>query len=229
MNVKFNNISINALIDTGASCSIIDIGSLQRIQPNTGIQPTSNPIIDASSNCIKISGAINISVRLKDVTIEHSLKLLDVNSHRNVILGRDFLSKFSVVEFNFSSNAIKLGDQWHKCVDITDQCTEGLVSQFTLKSRSESIVTVRCDPSFSLVTADFELQMSQKLPGAYAHRCRVIPNIDGYFQISLLNTTTSPVSLAANECLGSLAKIDTPVDQVHYSEVLEKRNLGDWI
>ena len=105
----------------------------------------------------------------------------------------------------------------------------GLVSQFTLERRSESIVTVRCDPSFSLVTADFEPDMSQKLPEVYARRCRVIPNIDGYFQISLLNTTLSPVSLAANECLGSLAKIDTPVDQVDYSAVLDKRNLGKLI
>ena len=145
---------------------------------------------------MEISGAINISVGLKDVTLEHSLKVLDVNSHRNVILGRDFLSKFSVVEFDFSRNAIKLGDQWHKCVDINDQCTVGLVSQFTLKRRSESIVTVRCDPSFSLVTADFEPNMPQKLPGVYARRCRVIPNIDGYFQMSLLHTTPSPVSLA---------------------------------
>ena len=161
---------------------------------------------------------------MKDVTLEHSLKVLDVNSYRNVILGWDFLSKFSVVDFDFSCNAIKLGDQWHKCVDINDQCTVGLVSQFTLERRSESIVTVRCDPSFSLVTADFEPDMSQKLPGVYARRCRVIPNNDGYFQISLLNTTPSPVSLAANECLGSLAKVDTPVDQVHYSSIGKKKS-----
>ena len=134
-----------------------------------------------------------------------------------------------MVEFDFSRNAIKLVDQWHKCVDINDQCTVGLVSQFTLERRSESIVTVRCDPSFSLVTADFEPDMSQKLSGVYSRRCRVIPNIDGYFQISLLNTTPSSVSLAANECLGSLAKIDTHIDQVHYSAVLEKRNLGKLI
>ena len=90
----------------------------------------------------------------------------------------------------------------------------GLVSKSTLKSRSESIVTVCCDPSFSLVTTDFEPEMSKKPSSMYATRCRVIPNIDGYFQISLLNTIASPVSLAANECLGSFAKVDTTADQV---------------
>ena len=72
----------------------------------------------------------------------------------------------------------------------------------------------------SLVTADYEPKMSQKLPGVYATRCRVIQNIDSYFQFSLLNTTASPVSLAANECLGSIAKVDTTADQVQHMEVL---------
>ena len=57
------------------------------------------------------------------------------------------MSKFSVVEFDLSSNAIKLGDQWHKCVDLSDQCNVGLVSKSTLESSAESIATVRCDPS----------------------------------------------------------------------------------
>ena len=71
--------------------------------------------------------------------------------------------------------------------------------------------------------------MSQKPPGVYATRCRIIPNIDGYFQISLLNTTASPMSLAATECLGSLAKIDRTADQAQHSEELEKRNLEQLI
>ena len=121
------------------------------------------------------------------------------------------------MEIDFLHNAIKLRDQWNKFVDLKDQCTVGIVSKSTLKSRSESIVTVHCDPSFSSVTTDFEPEMSQKLPGVYATRCRVIPNIDGYFQIYLLNTTASPVSLAAKECLGSLAKVDTTADQVQYA------------
>ena len=105
-----------------------------------------------------------------------------------------------------------------------DQCTVGLVSKSTLKSSSDSIVTVHCNPSFSLVTADFEPEMLQKLPGVCVTRCRVIPSIAGYFQIFLLNMTASPMPLAANECLGSFAKVDTTADQVQHLEGLEKRN-----
>ena len=100
----------------------------------------------------------------------------------------------------------------------------GLVSKSTLKTRFDSIVTVHCNPSLSLVTSDFEPKMLQKLPGVYATRCRVIPSIAGYFQISLLNITASPMPLAANECLCSLVKVDTTADQVQHSELLEKRN-----
>ena len=40
-----------------------------------------------------------------------------------------------MVEFDFPSNAIKLGEKWHKCVDINDQRTVGLVSQYTILSQ----------------------------------------------------------------------------------------------
>ena len=53
----------------------------------------------------------------------------------------------------------------------------------------------------------------------YATRCRVIPKIDGYFQIFLLNATASPVSLATIECLDSLAKVDTTENQVEFGSI----------
>ena len=94
------------------------MGSLHRRKPNACIQPTPNTLINVCGNYINISAAVNIPLGLKDGTLKHTLKVLDANSYSNVILGRDFLSKFSVVEFDFLNNAVKLGDQWHNCVDL---------------------------------------------------------------------------------------------------------------
>ena len=66
---------------------------------------------------------------------------------------------------------------------------------------------IKCKKSVALITADFEPISIFGTPGIYATRCRVIPNIEGFFNITLLNFTDKFMKLNCGKMIGHL--IDT--------------------
>ena len=98
MGIRFNNSPTNVLIDTGASCSIIDIGSVYRLGLRDRIIPNSDQLINASGHTIDIMGSVNISLDMPDAAILHNFRVLNSKTYRNVLLGRDFLAKFDRIE-----------------------------------------------------------------------------------------------------------------------------------
>ena len=195
---------MNVLIDTGASCSIIDIGSVRKLGLSDTLHPSPNYVIDASGNNMDILGEIFINISAPNIDILQKMKVIDTTSYKHVILGRDFLEKFNSVAFNFSRNTIKLGEQWHSCVKLNGTERVNLLNKVTLQGRSESIVNVRCKKSLSLMNSDFEPISIANIPGIYATRCRVVPDVDGVFQISILNANTHPVVIPSQKYLGKL-------------------------
>ena len=118
LNVVFDHQSTNALLDTGASCSLIDLGSLQSLGLDMHLANSDNELIDASGNKMNIIGSIDINIELNGIHLVQNMKVLNSKTFRNIILGRDFLSHFETVEFDFPKNRIKLGHQWFNCVKI---------------------------------------------------------------------------------------------------------------
>eukprot|EP00794_Sanderia_malayensis_P000634 gene634-1302_t len=104
-----------------------------------------------------------------------------------------------------------------------------LVSSLVLQGRSENFVTVKCDQSFSLVTGDFEPVQLSESPGVYATRCRIIPNIEGCFQVSFLNINPCSVSIPANTHIGFLTTSNTTVAQIAQQDKSTSTNLEDSI
>ena len=98
-------------MDTGSGCSIIDLGTLQRIGLDNCIDKSSpKALINASGDTMKILGTVKI-----DVTIagsqprNHVFQVLDSVTYSNVLLGRDFMRHFGSVQFDFARNSIQLG------------------------------------------------------------------------------------------------------------------------
>lgn len=228
--ISFSDSTTNALLDTGASCSLIDIGSLQKLGLEGNIQKSQHDnLIDASGNNMNITGSILMKIKLAGKVLQHRMLVLNTKSFKNVILGRDFLSRFSAFEIDFHNNKIKLGTHWLNCVDITEDRKVQLVSSLVLQGRSENFVTVKCDQSFSLVTADFEPVQLSESPGVYATRCRIIPNIEGCFQVSFLNINPCSVSIPANTHIGFLTTSKTTVAQIAQQDKSTSTNLEDSI
>ncbi len=100
-------------------------------------------MIDASGNNMNISGTVNVNIFTKySKTISQNMKMLDTKTYCNIILGRDFLSNFTTVEFDFSQHCIKLGPDWHDCVTIGNHTSVKVIHPAILQPRSETIVNV---------------------------------------------------------------------------------------
>ena len=209
MNVKFENNSVNALLDTGASCSLMDMGTFESLGLQSKIIPFPNQLVDASGNDMSIIGSTMVNITIKGHVFSQEMKILNSKTYRNVILGRDFLSKFENVEFDFKKDRVKLGNNWHYCVKISKSGNVSLIDDIDLPARTENVVTVQCNRSLALLTADFE--PFPVTPGVYATRCRVIPNIKGVFQITLLNVNNTSYRLNSEKKIGSLIAVEETV------------------
>ncbi len=55
LNLRFGNKDVNAWIDTGATCSLIEIASLQKLGLHTNFKKSKPMLIDASGNNMNIS------------------------------------------------------------------------------------------------------------------------------------------------------------------------------
>ena len=198
----------NVLIDTGASCSIIDIGSVHKLGLADQINPHGDLLVNASGNPMDILGSVDINIDMQDFTVVQNLKVLNHKTFRNVLLGRDFLTKFKNVEFDFVNNKVRIGRSWHLCKDVKGKEPVRLQKRVSLVARSESVVAVKCNKSLSLVTADFEPISLFGTPGVYATRCRVVPDLEGVFQITFLNVNDTEVHLKSRKCVGNLTGVE---------------------
>ena len=146
------------MIDNGASCSLIDIGTIEKLGFNKHVdQQTHHHLIDASGNNMKIIGTVNIDVLLGlHIFANQNVKISNVSTYKHVLLGRDFLSHFRTIEFNFLNHNIRLGNTWFKCVQPGEKAIVRLNSRTSLAPRSGKVVTMHCNKSMSLITADFE-------------------------------------------------------------------------
>ena len=90
----------------------------------------------------------------------------------------------------------------------------------TIPPRSETVLLVKSSPNNPLLPGDFEPKIGPKLPGLYVTRSRVIPNIDGVFQITALNVTLSHIFLNSQTPMGFTQPTDEIVMSVASDESL---------
>ena len=101
------------LVDSGASCSVIDKNTLD----NLGSFPISKaikPLVDASGNSMEVVGSVLLPVHPIGLRKPKLVEFCVTNSKRYscILLGRNFMSSYKTVLFDFANNRIKLGDTW---------------------------------------------------------------------------------------------------------------------
>lgn len=112
ISVKIGNINFNALLDSGASVSLISNKAIKQI-PQTLIRPTnSNPNIkittlDGSEIKIQYSASVPIVVAQNLVNYNFLITNTDIGRSYDLILGFDFLSKFQC-KINFQDKTVSL-------------------------------------------------------------------------------------------------------------------------
>lgn len=230
----------NVLLDTGAGRSLVDMGTVEEIGLSSHIKPfppTRTNLTNASGDVMDMAGVVSISVQIGGKTVKHDFEVLNSKTFSTVLLGRDVLSKFGHVTFDFMSNRVKLGQKWVKGVGVRDSEKVRLAEETVVPARSEQVVTVRCKNNYFMCDASFE---PKSLPGnrsIFISKARVVPNIHGVFQVTVLNVSESDVVIRNRTPVGSLFTADDVVCSIdqenspqlfqHLEGVVIGKNLSD--
>ena len=171
---------------------------------------------------MEIIGSMDVPIVIGKRKLVQNLKVINALTNRNIILGRDFLGKFDNVEFDFPQNKVLLGNNWSTCYTIESPEKVRLHHNVSIPGRSKGIVLVKCKKSSSLITADFEPVAIGGASGVYATRCHIIPDLDGIFNITLLNVNEHPISLGSRKHIGNLIPSDETIPQQDFAVITEQ-------
>ena len=150
-----------------------------------------------------IIGKVSIAVLLDGMqTINHEFIVLN-NSSCNILLGRDFMRLFRVIKFDFCNNRVQIGNRWFNGVSLNKKLAVRVNEATTIKPRSEQVLLVRCDKNASLVPVDFEPN-KLRISGLFVTRARVVPNSNGLFKITAMNTTEGDINLKSRAVIGTI-------------------------
>ena len=131
-------------MDTGSGCSIIDLGTLQKIGlDNCNDKRSPKSLINASGDTMKIVGTVKIDVTFAgSQPRNHAFQVLDTLTYSNVLIGRDFMHLFSSVRFDFARNKIQLGNL--SLSGLSSKTARVRLNEcVTIPSHSESVVLVK--------------------------------------------------------------------------------------
>ena len=219
-----NEHRVNATLDSGAGCSVIDIGTVEEIGLGENIAPGSHHLVNASGERMDIAGVVNVEIRLKGMKpIVHEFKVLNAKTFSNVLLGRDFMKLFGQVTFDFNANRVRLGRTWVNGVRLKFKEKVRLVVDTVVPARSEQVVNVRSKDLYSLMESDFEPRNLLVFPSLQVSKARVVPNINGMFQVTVLNVGESNVLLKNRTVMGQL----NDAQEVLSSSEVSKDSVGD--
>ena len=235
------------MMDTGAGNSLIDYGSLEHIGLHDKIRKIDESydgLINASGNEMDIVGVVDIPVVMgNSKTVLQEFKVLNSKSFSIILIGRDFMSRFKTVKFDFEKKKVQLGRTWISCMSVGDRENVRVTKRTNIPARSETVLTVRCKKYMSLQTMDFDPVPVRGVPGVFVCKARVIPDVRGEFQLTVVNVNEHEVNIRGRTKLGfvqqigeTIAVVDTdgkssPIEEIQFggklspSQLLEAREL----
>ena len=204
LGVKMNNIPVHAVLDSGAGCSVIDLGSVEKLGLSQNIIQASHKLIDASGNNMDIIGTITTVVNFNRMRpINYEFKVLNSKTYTNILSGRDLMKMYGTVTFDFSNYRVQLRRVWQNGLTINVR-NKHVFKKVTIPARSEQTVLVRCTKKAAMLSVDFEPSQVSGVRGLFSSRARVTPNIEGIFQITMIKVTETDIKLKPRKIIGSI-------------------------
>ena len=90
--------------------------------------------------------------------------------------------------------------------DTRSRKRSAIIYENVNSSRSEKILSVRCDEKLAFLPMEFEPRKIPGTSGLYMSRTRVNPNALGYINVSVLNVTNKDLTIAPRTRIGKLTK-----------------------
>ena len=101
----------NAMIDSGASVSVIDGTTVKN--SNVKINPEKCSLRAFDNSVVGSPGFVQMNIQVGSELINHKFKVIEAKHGKEVIvLGREFQQKFSRTVFDWEQQRVALGDQW---------------------------------------------------------------------------------------------------------------------
>ena len=108
--VKWNGKPINVMMDTGADPSVVDRGTVQKM--NIPYSTKYSQVYGLGRTALAVCGTACVAIDVGDGRpLEHEIEVLDTNN-RVVILGRRFLARFKNTTFDWENMRLRLGGCW---------------------------------------------------------------------------------------------------------------------
>ena len=108
--VKWNGKPINVMMDTGADPSVVDRGTVQKM--NIPYSTKYSQVYGLGRTALAVCGTACVAMDVGDGRpLEHEIEILDTNN-RVVILGRRFLARFKNITFDWENMRVRLGGCW---------------------------------------------------------------------------------------------------------------------
>lgn len=113
LGVILDNSRTSAMLDSGASMSVVDESSVADLGLSHKVEFSSDlDSVTGVGGPVVVLGSLTVRVDAGDgQQVKHTLKVLG-GDERVLILGRDFLAKFPSTEFDWQQGRIRLGDVW---------------------------------------------------------------------------------------------------------------------
>ena len=133
--VSLDGHSTQALLDSGAQPSVIDIRSLREI--GSDYVSRRSKVHGVCSTPVETVGEVSMRVDVgKGEVIRHKFTVL-VSPEPTIILGRDFLKRYSSTEFDWGNHRVRLGSYWLN--------SEATITGSQALSRAELVATTICE------------------------------------------------------------------------------------
>ena len=204
--LNINKKPTRGMIDSGASKSVMDIGTLETLGIKHPYESDQNICLyDASNNKMEMSGCCNVEIHIPEInkSFFHEFNILNVKTYKTILLGRDFLETVGPVTIDIPKRRIKIGNKWINGEKHNNRFRVNCSESITLPARSEQTIPVKSKIDSAMLEFEFSPKFTG-VKGVYLTRARVQPDINGRFAISILNVNEHDVKLTCRTRLGEI-------------------------
>ena len=210
LRVTVGNTTVNGLIDTGASISVISCNFISKLKPSLVkyLQSDISKIYGVGNVAHDVTEKVQLSLRVGDQKLTQCFYILRQNQY-DIILGMDFIRQHQVkMDFSFSDPEITIAGQKHYLQPPqTRSMLAKTLSAVTIMGYSAMDVPVKLSKSLKtqLMLLEPVSSLTRYAPGLSVADSLVSSQVT-YCRIA--NTTDTPISLPDN-CVVAIARITT--------------------
>ena len=110
--VKIGTHAVEAVLDTGARPSVIDIGTVRQLELEDRLVVAPSRVYGLCNNPVKVCGYLDVAIQIGALKpVIDRVQVLD-STEATLLLGRRFMGHFGPVTFDWANSRVKLGHAW---------------------------------------------------------------------------------------------------------------------